>query len=180
MNSACGQCRNIADCTGFYACDSTTHSCVCKQKTSGNKLANPGFDVSSGLGSWVSDSIFATASYSTDDSDGCPGSGSAYVQGMSNLWQCISSNFSDVSYAVGFRFHGAANCSLSFYSATNCGGTYLDGDDLGSPWSSTSWWPVSVYNTAPTSTQSVEIFCSGAGGDGYFDQFYFNTGGGTF
>ena len=180
VNSACGQCRNIADCAGWSNCDSTTHSCVCKQKTSGNKLLNPGLDVSSGLASWQSSSTMADASYSTADAEGCPGSGSIYLPAMAGFTQCVNNIGPSVSYEAGYKFNGTAYCGVDFYSAMNCSG-FLSEDNLGGTWTSSNWLPVGpVPGTTPANTQSVQFYCGGGASMGNFDEMYFNTGGGTF
>jgi hypothetical protein len=180
VSSACGQCRNIADCIGWANCDTATHNCVCRQKSNGNKVQNPGFDVSAGLTSWDSSSTPVTAIYSTEDADGCPGSGSLYISDFAGFGQCMNDIGSNVPYKAGYRLKGQAYCGLAFYSARNCTG-FVGEDNLGGTWGSSGWMTVGpFYGTTPADTQSAHFGCSGAASVGNFDQIYFNIGGETF
>jgi hypothetical protein len=61
----------------------------CPKKSSTNLLANPGFDGS--LASWNATSTpYGTETYSPDDADGCPVSGSASLVGEGDISQCVT------------------------------------------------------------------------------------------
>lgn len=180
QSGQCSQCRTIADCSGYQACDTATHTCVCKQKSSGNRLQTPGFDSADALGSWQSTSPLASAAYSTDDADGCVGSGSASIPGFANLWQCLPSIGPGVPYVFGFKHKGIVTCSATFYSDNSCN-TYIDTVNLDDTSGASSWdGMLQARGNTPATTQSVEVFCSGSAGAGFIDQAYFNTSGGTF
>lgn len=186
LNSSCAQCTQLSHCpSGYQACNSTTHTCVCRQKDTSNLLANPGFD-----GSATGWTMRWGASYQASaDADACPASGSILLSDATHeVEQCRPAS-PNTFYAFGFKFKASGPgseattvCNMIFYAGTDCttpsatsNSTYL------SPSSDTNTWVQADSGAiSPPDTGSVLLGCAGQFGFGYHDQFYLSTSNDTF
>ena len=173
----CVQCTDSAQCSGVRpSCDTSSHACVCRKPSAGNVLKNPGFDGS--LGDWTTG---VYSSYSTIDADGCPESGSVYVNGSSegDPIQCFPVT-ALWSYNVGVRSRAGrpgGQVRFHFYSGANCTGSIVDTQ---SPISFSSvspddmtWSSFYGYSfTAPSTAVSADFFVYAW--DQWLDQMYVN------
>jgi hypothetical protein len=105
---------------------------TCPKPSGGNLLANPGFDRDDGLLFWKTSE---GASWSSDDADGCPQSGSAHsvvtagTFDFGNVQQCVGIQ-AGVRYFFGYKFKedvpGAGECRVRFFQGPDCSGNELD------------------------------------------------------
>jgi hypothetical protein len=166
-----GQCTTLADCSASYqAC--VANQCVCRPKSASNLLLNANFDGS--LGGWV---VGGGASYNTVDADGCPGSGSASINALTDVVHQCARVTAGNRYYVGLRYDGGLYCYLAFYSGLACEfDTALSGGvDLVDGVGSAGWGSISGFDTAPAGARSARVGCSGAIGTGRRDQLYLNA-----
>ena len=176
VNRSCAQCRALADCAnGYLAC--SNNACVCRQKSSSNLLTNGGLD---GAAGWM---FSAPAAYApTVDADNCPGSGSVASGALAYfLSPCVSAS-PNTGYTFGLRVRGQLICWLDYYAGSTCAGTDTGGSDtfiLGTD-GGTTWEGVTGFGTTAADTRGIRIHCSNPLGGGHFDQFYLNTGSGSF
>jgi hypothetical protein len=163
----CVQCVTDQDCGGSTpSCNPAIHACTCRRPSPGNLFQNPGFEASLGLGEWdpgklVADNVPAT--WSSEDSDGCSGSGSAHavntgLTGGPN--QCVQVA-AETRYFFGARFKGTdfSFCQAQYHGDTSCGtfGGELS-DFIGSTGSST-WSSSSNSLTTPAGVKSLLFYC---------------------
>ncbi len=155
-------------------------ACVCRVKSAGNLLVNPGFNGS--IASW---NAGGTTVFSTTDVEGCSGSGSLLLTALfDNTSQCITSG---ITASLGFQFgfvykatNGTGNntdlvyCEVSFYSATDCLNGYMGRYSVMVSSDGSSWVPGTISGNVPAGTVALDVHCSGAQGTGYLDQFYFS------
>lgn len=178
----CKQCAAKADCTAksYYDCGGT-NSCICRPKSFGNLLVNPGFDTD--LSGWFVNDNMTAKSWNSLDVEGCPGSGSLRVSGgEGDIEQCVPAS-GGVAYNIGFQFKQALGeqfrCFVTFYAGTMCASGDLIGDTTTLDSSSTgaNWIPYATVVTAPSGAASMQILC-GSGGTANMDDFYINASGG--
>lgn len=156
----CEECVSISDCpSGTFNCSNNT--CMCRAPNSANVIKDGGFDDPSTLSSWTS----SQASWSTDDADGCPASGSVQVDGpFSRCFQVPLVPAGGVEYSLGMiskSSSNAAGCFGGFYQDSNCtqpagGANFLN---LGGGGSSTTWTPSVARSPAPEGTRSILVEC---------------------
>lgn len=179
VGGQCAQCISDAQCTSVRrSCDPSTHQCVCMKPSSGNLLKNPGFDGS--LANWTA-GIYS--SYSTIDSDGCPESGSVYINGSSDSdpYQCIPDVKPGKQYYVGLRSRGGnpgGMIRIYYFTGAGCTGTQTSTDDpfhFPTPPDNTTWVSLSGGFTPPSDTASAR-FAVWAW-DQWLDQMYVNPDG---
>jgi hypothetical protein len=202
-NSTCVQCTSSGDCTASYGagstCNTSSHTCRCRQPSSGNILANPGFETS--FSGWSSNDHCGTGCPlplenwdSANDNDSCPNSGSVrmtyYGFAFGAVAQCVSATSG--AYRFGYRFKQASLdsgdavlCTVSAYSGTGCDTTTdpLTSMDYYSGSASGSWANPSLSTTfvAPAGTGSIWVNChSSSLNDVWVDQVYLNVSNGTY
>jgi hypothetical protein len=179
LSGNCVQCLSDAQCTSLRrSCDPSTHKCVCMLPSSGNLLQNPGFNGS--LAKWTTGLY---ASYSTVDSDGCPESGSVYIDGSSegDPVQCLPAVTPGKQYYVGLRSRGGnpgGMIRIHYWSGPNCTGTIISTEDpfhFSTPPDNTSWLPYNGGFTPPGGTVSADfaVFAWNQ----WLDQMYVNVDG---
>jgi hypothetical protein len=148
----------------------------CRQKRSVNLLVNPGFD-----GSAAGWSLNGTNTFSSEDVDGCNGSGSVLVTNIQNAFsQCLNVAVSTggVTLLYGFRFRGQlprdiANCNLQVYADPNCTGDVVaSGGVESAPQAGGVWARVTESLFVTSNAASAQLNCSGFAGFGNYDQFY--------
>ena len=191
-SGACVQCLTGNDCSTGQVC-TTSHTCQCRPKSATNLILNPGFDASigGGLGNWTPSTTYA-ATFSTDDADGCAGSGSAHVafvvmgqnKDFGQISQCVPV-VQNTSYYLGYKLKqdadGTTVCELWFYTGASCAGSALNSDSVQLPsnlsGAVTSWTQASTTVTTPSGAGSVQIICHVNPGSsaGSFDQIYLNS-----
>ena len=179
---ACVRCTSGAQCSGVTpSCDPSTHTCVCKRPTAGNLLKNPGFDGS--LANWTPN---PTAVYDGNyDADGCPGSGSVYVNnGENDPYQCFPVTAGTLYY-LGLRSRAGVSggfVRIHMYAGVNCTGsvvTTYDGLRFNTPSDNTTWFSYDAYGfTPPTGVLSADIAFYSM--NQWLDQIYVNTQGAYF
>jgi hypothetical protein len=138
-------------------------------------LVNPGFD-----GSAAGWSLNGTNTFSSEDVDGCNGSGSVLVTNIQNAFsQCLNVTVSSGSVInYGFRFRGQlprdiASCNLQVYADPNCTGDVVTGSGVESaPQEGGGWARVTEFLVATSNIASAQLNCSGFLGFGNYDQFY--------
>jgi hypothetical protein len=179
----CVQCLAGADCTISGQACTTNHTCVCRPPSAGNLLQNPGFEQSPGIANW---SPTMGATWSSDDADGCPGSGSAVVAYdipfFGSFSQCVVAT-PGTRYFFGYKYKQTQSqsvlCDLWFFAGPTCSGNILVGGDLvlgGAESPITSWTRNSGSITAPAGTGSAAAHCQNqGGGSGNIDQVYMNA-----
>lgn len=186
-NGTCGGASNTlqnTSCGSNKYCDGSG-TCRCRQKSSSNKLTNPGFD--GDATGWLLES--GGAYRATPDADGCSGSGSIELSGTGSLLrQCISVGTSAPTH-VYYRYRyrnwdfnssaassGSSWCFLS-YLASGCDPNNVTDSNPGeSTFSENGAW-VQGGGDAMTSagTGSVMVTCQAVLGTGYYDQLYLGT-----
>lgn len=180
-SGTCVQCTSSAMCISGVrkSCDSSTHKCVCMQPSvPGNLLKNPGFNGS--LANWTTG---VYSSYSNIDADGCPESGSVYINGSSDSdpYQCINSVTPGKTYYVGLRTRGGnpgGMIRIYYFTGSNCSGSQTTTEDpfhFSTPPDNTTWTSYSGGFTPPAGTGSAR-FAVWAW-DQWLDQMYVNTDG---
>lgn len=167
----CVQCVSDASCSGQTpSCDTSTHKCVCRLSSSGNVVQNGGFNTS------VAGSTVGTQ-WDSEDSEGCSGSGSAYLADTGfDLQQCVPLT-GGVLYHFGARikdFGEGDSCTIAPYVGRSCdpgsdllGGGYIPG--VNAP----GWSSQSTSFTAPDNAGSGLIWCNTVGGI-RVDELYVN------
>jgi len=151
---------------------------VCRQKSSGNIIKNPGID---GATSW--DLLGGTTYDATTDLDNCTGtgnSGSLLIPPMlgPSFSQCINTGVAaGASYIFGYLFKGNGQgfCDVGYYSDANCS-VYIDGVTT-SVTSAGAWMAAQIAAPSPAGTASAKVHCSSVAGDGNYDRFYLSTAG---
>lgn len=192
LSGSCVQCVTGNDCSTGQVC-TINHACQCRPPSPTNAILNPGFDPSlgGGFGNWTPSTTYATT-FSTDDADGCSGSGSAHVafaaMGMNKDFgkfsQCVPLS-SGTTYYFGYKFKqddGDTNvCELWFYTDLLCAGSPINTDAVQLPsglsGAVTAWTATSTQISTPAGTGRAQITCRmlfGAG-SGAFDQIYLNS-----
>lgn len=178
-SGGCVQCLDDSHCSlPTPSCDSSSHKCVCKKKSPGNLLQNPGFDGSQAP--WVFDSF--SKLNDNVDADGCPGSTSGYSSSIDSdsPIQCIS--LSPGNYYAGGRFKGGGGSGslmdVVFYDgspagSSNCTGNPINQYSLPLPTPANNWTPAGSSFQAPVGTRCARVGIAGDGVD--FDQLYVNT-----
>jgi hypothetical protein len=154
-------------------------------------VLNAGFNAAlgGGLGNWTASTTYAVT-FSTDDVDGCSGSGSAQVafavasnhmdKDFGKISQCVSLA-SGSTYYMGYRYKQVADtalCELWYYTGSGCAGSPIDTLQLPSNISVdvTTWMSQSTQVSTPIGTGSGLIICRMlASGSGAFDQIYINS-----
>jgi hypothetical protein len=180
INNDAGHCG-----TSCRVCAGSTPSCasgncVCRIKSAGNILTNPGFNTS--ISSW---STSGNTTWSTNDVEGCAGSGSLqFVSLFDSVVQCVTAGIQpSMGFGFGFFYKGTNGtgdnsdyvyCETSFYTATDCLNGYMGRASTMVPSDGTSWVPGFISGNVPAGIASIGIHCSGAAGTGYLDQFYFS------
>jgi hypothetical protein len=136
-----------------------------------------------GIANW---SPTTGATWDSDDSDGCPGSGSAevayQVPNFGSFDQCIAAT-AGTRYNFGFRYKQTQSqsvaCDLWFFAGPTCSDNILVGGDLllaGAESAVTSWLKLSGSITAPAGTGSANVHCQNqGGGSGNIDQIHVST-----
>ncbi len=154
-------------------------SCYCRARGTGNLLDMSGFDYDN-LSYWHPT---GTVSWSSDDSDGCPNSGSVVLGPDGYISQCINIT-AGVRYYFGARYRvtETATQPVCYYDFRNYGctdTTYYTARFGGA--SSTSWTaPVTsgnvVSDTAPSDAYTLRISCHVNGtSQVYVDQLFVNA-----
>lgn len=190
LSGACVQCTTGNDCSTGQVC-SSNHICQCRAPSPTNVVLNPGFDASvgGGLGNWTPSTTYA-ATFSTDDVDGCSGSGSAQVafvvaanhmdKDFGQISQCVTLA-SGSSYYLGYRYKqvgDTALCELWYYTGAGCMGSPISTIQVPSNISGdvTTWGTQSTQISTPTGTGSGLLICRMlTSGSGSFDQIYINS-----
>jgi hypothetical protein len=155
-------------------------SCVCRVKSSGNIIANPGFNTS--LASW---NLSGTTAFTSNDVEGCAGSGALNLVALfDSMSQCVTTGIMpSMGFGFGFFYKGTNGtgdhsdyvyCETGFYSATDCTNGYMGRASTMVSSDGSSWVPGFISGNVPAGTASIAIHCSGAQGTGYLDQFYFS------
>jgi hypothetical protein len=162
FGGACVECTSNAHCASKapkVSCNTSTHACVCRLKSTGNLLTNPGFD------SWTSGwptgwgKHFGTASEERQaDSEACPDSSSLYTW-SGGPTQCVRVG-SRQAYNAGGYFAGGSGGGgiyVSFFSNTNCAENgLLEMINLGFPTSATAGFKKHLAPVeSPMGAQSV-------------------------
>ncbi|MFL5305165.1 MAG: hypothetical protein ACJ8F1_08125 [Polyangia bacterium] len=162
------------------ACGGSTPSCLngactCHQGGKGNLLQNPGFDTGAQLGGWEPNG----ATWSSQDADGCTGSGSA-VSSDGILTQCVTKGIAAGNrYWFGMRFlqdqPNGAYCIITFESDTTCTSDISRyGGAIAS--ASTAGWQSGVdSDVAPAGTVAIHVQCSSGIGTVRVDQLFLSS-----
>jgi len=178
--------NNTVACGSGGFCDGSGN-CKCKTKSDANLLTNPGFD--GNTNGWNKSS---PPLYSTNDVDNCTGSGSVVIAGIDgkitngspNLDQCANLKTAGrANYVFGFLFKGAPGgsdgyCAITFYTGPGCTGdsSTPDVNTAFAESDGNSWQPGGINLNTNTDTASIDVFCSGANGSGYYDRLYLSPG----
>lgn len=156
---------------------------MCRQKSSGNRLMNPGFDGDAQY--WE-----GGAYRGNSDADGCSGSGSiALIPTGGQFYQCIPTNTTapvHVYFAYRYRnwdFNsnmasgGGSWCTIGFI--TNNDGcnfnSVVSSTDGESTQSNGTWVQATGDVMTPSGTTSVMFSCQAVVGTGFYDQVYLGT-----
>jgi len=159
--------------------------CTCTQPSAANLIVNPGFD--NALSGWTQGAGAGSAAAATDDAEGCPFSGSVFIDnsssGSKTIYQCVSVNPS-TSYDFGVRMRsngsGYVHCDLDLFPAANCGGSNAT---VSSPsWVNVQWsGDLSATMMTMAATRSARVTCypdPNVGGN--FDMVYLTPAPGGF
>jgi hypothetical protein len=158
-----------------FGCQGNTCA-ACRQKNASNLLSNPGFDGSSQ--GWTLPGGVNT--FSTDDVEGCSGSGSILMTDFTNeLSQCQNAT-RNASYLYGFRFRArtpgqTGYCILSFYPGAGCSGDAMFDNNGEVPQVAppgSTWGEAAGSAIAPANAVSARLTCIAAVGFGNYDQIY--------
>ncbi|MGB8294552.1 MAG: hypothetical protein WCG85_03930, partial [Polyangia bacterium] len=141
-------------------------TCVCRRPKVGNLLENPGFD--SSLVSWAQD---GSVSWSNEDSDSCPESGSVSGENTDDEpSQCFPVPGGG-TYYFGAKFKlpvvgGTTYCNLTFTTSTVCSpdAVWSSETRIGPPegsgsWGGTGWQAFSAIAQAPAGVQWGSVDC---------------------
>lgn len=150
-------------------CSPTSHTCVCRQPSSNNKLKNPGFDGS--FSSWTANNVVLDA-----DRESCSGSNSVFVENEEdNPRQCFA--VTPGSYIAGGWFKGPQTGSFvrfHFWPQANCTGTIINTTaDFRFDTITTDWKQYWDTVTVPAGTVSASYGVYGI--QLYADQLFFGT-----
>lgn len=187
-SGSCVQCLTGADCAAYAdrATCGPNYSCQCAVPTAGNLIQNGGFDTALGLTGWNASGNLTT--FTSNDSDGCPTSGSVEftVQdpNVGGLDQCVPVA-ANTTYNFGYSYvqqvANAIDCNLFFYvGTTTCSGQWSSVVFLTSDSSTgTGWYSASTSTTSPAGTGSVGVSCHLVGANygpaGWLDQVYLSA-----
>jgi hypothetical protein len=170
VSNTCRQCATLNDCpVGSFGC--TNNQCNCRLPNSANVIKDGNFDTSTTLTAWTRQ----RTTWSSDDSDGCPGSGSVTIPADGMIERCfqVSTDGQSRAYVLGFHSRLASNgagCFGGFYSDSACstpaGGADFLNAGAGGP--SSAWTSIATQVTAPTGTRFISVQCSGMGIDRIF------------
>jgi hypothetical protein len=175
-SGGCVRCTADTQCSGATpSCNPTSHTCVCRIPSAGNRLTNPGFD--GGLTGWTVYEATTSA-----DSEACPASSSAYqVSNEEDPNQCFA--LTPGSYFLGGKFNNGSGSDfirITFRSGANCqdsSSVTIDPTkttfDFHLPTPLNSWTSASTPFTAPANTVSAQVGVFGI--QLYVDQLYVNT-----
>jgi hypothetical protein len=159
--------------------------CKCRQKSSSNKLTNPGFDGDNS--GW---DLFNSNFRSNTDADNCTGSGSIEARNTGGaFYQCVPTNTSTPThFYFAYRYKeynfndnqpgtGNSYCYLAFIA--DGGGCDLNNvTDMGpfdSSQSTGGWIKAGTDGMTTAGTTSVMIYCTAVSGTGFYDQIYLGT-----
>jgi hypothetical protein len=149
---------------------------MCRLPNSANVIQSGGFDDASALSGWTS----SQATWSSDDADACPASGSVQVDGsISRCFQVPLVPAGGVEYSLGMISKSGSNgCLGMFYQDSNCtqGAGTADFLNLGGGGSLTTWTPSVARSPAPEGTLSIRVEC-GLGESMRIDQIYLRVTG---
>jgi hypothetical protein len=177
---SCTKCRTNSDCSGSTPhCHPVAHDCVCRLPSSGNLLANPGFD------DWQVDAPRDWGWYGTTegvasvpDSESCDGSrGARWATG--GPAQCVNVTGSK-SYFLGGKFKDGVSgnvVEVTYYPGADCGGdlsSFVKFDIT----PQTSWKAQSWQLTTPATAKSALLGVLGETQSA--DQLFFNPDGAQF
>ncbi len=187
--TVCVECTTDAHCTaqGYKTCVQSTDSCVCAQKSSANRMTNPGFDLS--LDGWSYQSSFVK--WDSADADNCSRSGSVKITpGSATMKQCVSvSNAAGKSFTLGYKYKqdkaNSAICYMSFSTNSTCtqgAGPDFVGVSSGNGVSTANWQSASGSGVALAGTTHLNIQCQLLNSTAtiWFDQLYVTQGSGSF
>jgi len=183
-SGGCVECLSDQHCSGSRpSCDSATRQCVCRRPSATNYVLDPGFD-SAPLAPWNTYTSPEMVSWSSDDADGCPWSGSALVINTEgDPSQCFPIPGGG-TYYFGIRlqmplYNGTSYCDVAFTTGTDCyggGGTWSGQGRIGpttGTWDGPGWASFSTTVVAAPGSQRGFIQCSLM--QTKLDQVYVNT-----
>jgi len=147
------------------SCDLASHKCVCRRPKVGNLVQNPGFD--SSLASWAQDS---SVSWSNEDSDGCPESGSVSGDNTNDEPNQCFPVPGGGTYYFGAKFKlpvvgGTTYCNLTFTTSTVCSPDAVWSSETrigpaeGSAVEGTGWQAFSSTAQAPSGAKWGSVDC---------------------
>jgi hypothetical protein len=168
---SCVQCTTDTQCSGTTpSCDPNSHKCVCRRKSAGNVLTNPGFDGS--LAGWTGPDVTLDT-----DSEGCASSNSVYAANVEEEpLQCFPAS-SNTFYYFGGRFKGGSPGGffrIYFFDSPGCTGNTVGSTfDFTYPLGSTDWHLEYQSFMTPVGTASARVggFILG----GWVDELYVNA-----
>jgi hypothetical protein len=135
-------------------------------------------------GSAASWQLSGSATYNnatSNDADGCPGSGSIALGGSgATVKQCYQMASGAGMYTMGLRFRqtaeGGVGCLVSFYADQNCtNSSGFDFINLVTDGSVNLWAQTRDSVNAPSGTMSVLVQCMSNAGTANIDQLYLNV-----
>ena len=188
VSGQCAQCFSDSDCSGNAnapSCDTGRHTCTCRKPSAGNLIQNPGFDLS--LAGWSAYWPPMQSTWSNDDSESCPGSGSVEANNGTDTdpMQCVSLNGAGAGtyfFGAKFKLPLAGNgtvCTVSFNSDQYCSNVIGTPANMGpnhGTYGGSGWQQLYTTATAPAGSVSAFVFCSFdlIGGATRMDQIYLN------
>jgi hypothetical protein len=182
FSGSCTMCRTNSDCSGTTPhCEPVTHDCVCRLPSSGNMLANPGFDEWQPGEQWPLDwgwDFNTDGAMAVTDSENCAGSrASRWATGGPG--QCVNVTSSQTYYFGGKFKDGVSGnfAEVTYYPLADCEGALstFERFDI-APQS--SWKVLSWQVTVPSSAKSALV---GIRADTQsVDQVFFNPDGAQF
>jgi hypothetical protein len=140
----------------------------------------PNFNNSDELFYW---SPSGSVTWSSDDSDGCPNSGSVMIGSSGSISQCITVT-PGVRYYFGVRHKVSDSatqpyCSYDFRTYACADTTYYTARFAGAStlsWSSPPTAATVVSDVAPSDAQTLRITCQTQGSQVLIDQIFVNAG----
>ncbi len=170
----CVQCTSSSQCGTGGTCNGG--QCVCRATSASNLLVSPDFTTSSQLANW---NAASGVTWSTDDADGCPGSGSALVSASSGvISQCIPASPGSTYYMSVRSRSSDTNATPSCYydfRTPGCAETIFGGVRFAGPVSTTWTNPSPAHDVAPSGAGALQLTCTAQGGSVLFDQFDVHT-----